>query len=63
MNSSDEEVRPKRKRNEAEWGRNKRKKMRAEGKEYVSAKGKKLMPGEQVKSVNKRIKQHVLYRA
>ena len=33
------EVRPKRQRNEAGWAKNKRKRMKAEGKEYVNAKG------------------------
>ena len=38
MDSSDEEIRPKRKRNEQEWARNKQKRLHAEGKEYVNTK-------------------------
>ena len=38
VDTSDEEIRPKRKRNEGEWDKNKGKRPRAEGKEYVGAK-------------------------
>ena len=39
----DEEVHGKRRRNETEWGRNKRTKLRAEGKEYVTTRNN-VMP-------------------
>uniref|UniRef100_UPI00358DF5DA uncharacterized protein isoform X1 n=2 Tax=Myxine glutinosa TaxID=7769 RepID=UPI00358DF5DA len=45
--TSDDEIRPKRKRNEAEWGRNKRKRLRAEGKEYVNSK-KETVPARKL---------------
>ena len=38
-----DEVHGKRRRDESEWSRNKRKKLRAEGKEYVTAR-KKVIP-------------------
>ena len=39
---SDEEVHGKRHRNEKEWKQNKKKRLRAEGKEYISTSGKNV---------------------
>ena len=38
VDTSDDEIRPKKKRNEKEWARNRRKRLRAEGKAYTHSK-------------------------
>ena len=48
MDDSDHEVRGKKQRNEAEWARNKRKRKRAEGQEYVTSR-KKIAPARATK--------------